>query len=137
MVLRDLATRQLPRSVPSISVSFYSALAVTVVAALAAPFGGWVSPDARQLGLIAAAAGFVIVGYMFVVMVMRVGEIGFIAPFRYTALIWAIGLGWLVFGQFPDLPTLTGSAIVIATGLFTLYRERRRMRPGPAPLRIR
>ena len=66
-----------------------------------------------------------IVGYMTAVMTMRVGEIGFVAPFRYMALLWAIGLGWLAFGDFPDGWTLTGAAVVVATGVFTLLRERR------------
>jgi S-adenosylmethionine uptake transporter len=62
---------------------------------------------------------------MFGVMAMRVGDIGFVAPFRYTSLIWAIALGWLVFQSLPDATTLIGAGIVIATGIFTLYRERK------------
>ncbi|MFC2970566.1 DMT family transporter [Acidimangrovimonas pyrenivorans] len=142
VVLRDLVTRRLPASVPSVSVSFYSALGVTVLAALVSPFETWLRPTPAQIALLIAAAGFIIVGYLFVVMVMRVGDVGTVAPFRYTALLWAIVLGWLVFGQFPDPATLAGSAIVIATGLFTLYRERRRRRlaaaaQGPTSLRLR
>jgi S-adenosylmethionine uptake transporter len=54
---------------------------------------------------------------------MRVGEISFVAPFRYTSLIWALILGWVVFGDWPQTITLIGAAIVVASGLFTLYRE--------------
>jgi len=57
-------------------------------------------------------------------MVMRVGEIAFVAPFRYTGLIWAIVLGIVVFGDFPDTLTLLGSAVVVGMGLYTFYRER-------------
>lgn len=137
VVVRDLSTKTLSREVPSVSVAFFASAAVTAISAVLAPIEGFRPLTLAQFGLIAAAGGFVIVGYMFVVMVMRVGEIGFVAPFRYTALIWAILLGWLVFGQFPDNYTLTGSAVVVATGIFTLYRERAKMRTGPAPLRIR
>ena len=59
-----------------------------------------------------------------VVMVMRVGDIGLVAPFRYMALLWAIALGWALFGTFPDRLTLIGAAIVVLAGLFTLLRER-------------
>jgi S-adenosylmethionine uptake transporter len=59
---------------------------------------------------------------------MRAGDIGFIAPFRYTGLIWALLLGWFLFGDWPSTLTLTGAAIIVATGLFTLYRERALMR---------
>ena len=65
-------------------------------------------------------------------MVMRVGEIGFVAPFRYTMLIWALVLGWLVFGDWPKPMTLAGAALVAATGLYTLWREGRRA-PMPRP----
>jgi drug/metabolite transporter (DMT)-like permease len=55
---------------------------------------------------------------------MRVGDIGFVAPFRYTALLWAIVIGYVLFGAFPDQWTLLGAAIVVATGAYTLWRER-------------
>ena len=67
----------------------------------------------------------IIGGYLFSVSAMRVGEIGFVAPFRYTSLLVALVLGLLVFGDWPDHITLLGAAIVVATGLFTLWRERR------------
>ena len=44
--------------------------------------------------------------------------------FRYTGLIWALVMGWLVFGDWPAPLTLLGAAIVVGMGLFTLYRER-------------
>jgi S-adenosylmethionine uptake transporter len=59
---------------------------------------------------------------------MRVGDVSFVAPFRYTGLIWALVLGWLVFGDWPKPLTLIGAGIIVATGLFTLYRERALLR---------
>ena len=56
-------------------------------------------------------------------MAMRTGEVAYVVPFRYTSLLWAIALGYLVFGEIPDTLTIVGSIVVIATGLFTLYRE--------------
>ena len=56
---------------------------------------------------------------------MRLGEIGFVQPFRYTLLIWAMLYGLALFGEAPDPWMLPGSAIVVATGFFTLHRERR------------
>jgi len=63
---------------------------------------------------------------------MRTGEIGFVAPFRYTSLVWSLILGFLAFGEFPDGLTLLGAVIVVATGVFTLYRERVRGRRAAA-----
>jgi drug/metabolite transporter (DMT)-like permease len=62
-------------------------------------------------------------GYLFIVMAMRVGDVAIVAPFRYSALIWAILIGWLVFGEIPKGLTLLGAAIVVATGLYTYLRE--------------
>ena len=65
-------------------------------------------------------------------MAMRSGDISFIAPFRYTALLWSILLGLGIFGDIPDLPMIAGSAIIIASGLYALYRERVVGRQKPA-----
>ena len=70
-------------------------------------------------------AVFLLVGYFYSVSSMRTGEIGFVQPFRYTLLIWATLLGILMFGEWPDFWTMAGGAVVVATGLFTFYRERR------------
>lgn len=137
VVLRDLATRRLSPDVPSFSVAFIAAASVALSAGLFVPATGWVAPGAANLGLIALAATCLIVGYLTAVMSMRVGAIAVVAPFRYTSLIFAIVLGLVVFGQFPDALTLTGAGIVIATGLYTFHRERRRsagMRATPVDL---
>ena len=55
---------------------------------------------------------------------MRVGEASFGATFRYTSLVWAILMGIVVFGDFPDGLTLLGCFIVAAAGIYSLYRER-------------
>lgn len=124
VVLRDLTTRGLSRDVPSAGVALLAAASVTLTAMLALPFEGWVPVTPVAWVKITAAAGFLIVGYLTIVMTMRVGDIAIIAPFRYTALIFALILGWLVFGQFPDGWTLAGSVIVMATGAYTFHRER-------------
>jgi drug/metabolite transporter (DMT)-like permease len=125
VVLRDLSTRRISRAVPSVMVAVWSSAAVTAAAFVASVGTSWEPLDTDQILLVGAAAAALLVGYLFSVMVMRVGDIGFVAPFRYTALIWAIFLGWLVFGTLPDPLTLAGATLVVATGIFTLWRERR------------
>jgi drug/metabolite transporter (DMT)-like permease len=71
------------------------------------------------------ASLFLTAGYITAVATMRVGEISFVAPFRYTSLLFAIVLGVLVFGEWPDMWTWTGSALVVGAGLYTILRERR------------
>ena len=125
VVVRDLSTRSVSRAVPSVMVAVWASASVTVSALVASFWGGWQPVSMPQTALVAAAGAALLVGYLFSVMVMRVGDISFIAPFRYTALIWAIFLGWLAFGSLPDPLTLLGAGLVVATGIFTLLRERR------------
>ncbi|PZQ94558.1 MAG: EamA family transporter [Cereibacter sphaeroides] len=125
VVVRDLATRRLSRDIPSVFVALSSAVAVLAMGLVGMTATGVQAVSLHECVVIAAASVALIAGYMSGVMAMRVGDIGFIAPFRYTSLVWAIGLGWMVFGTFPDWLTLLGAGIVIATGIFTLYRERK------------
>ncbi len=123
--VRDLATRAVPDSVPSSFVSLLTAIAVTITGAFMVPLtGGWKAMDGALLLTLFTAALLVLTGYQFIIQSMRVGEISFVAPFRYTALIWAIGAGYFVFHTIPDPFMLLGASIIVASGLYTLYRER-------------
>lgn len=133
VVVRDLSTRRLSRAVPSASVAVYASASVTITALCLSPLSGWVMPTWQDAALILAAAFCLVFGYNFAIMVMRVGDIGFVAPFRYTSLLWAIMLGWLVFGSLPDALTLFGAALVVGSGIFTLWRERRLSLATKAP----
>lgn len=122
---RDLVTRRLSPEVPSLLVTFCASLAVMVVAGAASLSIDW-APVTPHLGtLIAASAVFVVGGYFFSVQVMRQGDVSFVAPFRYTSLIWALALGWLFFGEWPSVVTLLGAAIVVAASAYTMVRESR------------
>ena len=120
---RDLIARRMHRSVPTLMVSIVSALGVMILGGLGLATTEWVPVDARNWALVAGATIFITGGYVFSVMAMRVGEIGFVSPFRYTSLLVALILGAAIFGTFPDRLTLLGAAIVVATGLFTIWRE--------------
>ena len=125
VVVRDLATRSMPATLPSLTVAISAAVSVTAMGLAGTAFTGWQPVSAHQAALIVGAAAALVVGYVAVVKMMRVGDIAAIAPFRYTTLLWAILLGWLAFGAWPDRLTLLGATIVVATGLFTLYHGAR------------
>ncbi len=125
---RDLSTRRISPEVPSLLVTFSASLTVLIAAGLASLSIQWAPITPSLGGLIAASSLFIVGGYFFSVQVMRAGDVSFIAPFRYTGLIWALLLGWVVFGEWPGMMTLLGAGIIVATGLFTLYRERALMR---------
>ncbi len=137
VTLRDLATRRLSPSVPSLTVAAVSAAGVMLFGAAGTAAQGWTAVSPLAAAQLAGASVFVILGYVCSVMVMRAGDLGFVAPFRYTSLLWALLLGFAVFGTWPDPLTLVGAAIVAATGIFTLYRERAARWAGPVSLRIR
>lgn len=123
--MRDLATRRIPEHIPTLLISTATALAVTISGVfLVQPMGGWTPPGAFDLLMLACAAGLLLVGYQFIIVAMRTGEISFVAPFRYTGLLFSILIGFLVFGDVPDLAMILGSAIIVISGLYMLYRER-------------
>ncbi len=125
VTIRDLTTRRMSAGVPSMTVTLAASLAVLVFSGIATvTTEEWAPLDTRLALLVAGSSFLIIGGYLFSVLVMRTGDISFIAPFRYTGLLWALLLGWVVFGHWPDPLTLFGAAIVVASGLFTLYRER-------------
>ncbi|MBZ9841888.1 DMT family transporter [Mesorhizobium sp. CA5] len=131
--VRDLATKRIPDAIPTMLVSTATALAMTVLGALLlSPMGGWTPMSGRATTLLALAAVLVLIGYQFIIMAMRSGDISFIAPFRYTALLWSILLGLVIFGDIPDAPMTVGAAIIIGSGLYALYRERVVGRQQPA-----
>ncbi|WP_269929592.1 DMT family transporter [Aminobacter sp. HY435] len=123
--LRDLATRKIPSHIPSLFVSAVTTVIITLTGALTVvPFGGWQPLSLELIFYLAGAAVLVLFGYQFVIMAMREGDVSFIAPFRYTSLLWAIAMTIVVFHDFPDLVMLGGAAIIVASGLYSLYRER-------------
>jgi S-adenosylmethionine uptake transporter len=125
LTLRDLATRALSRETSSMLVTFVTSITVTVVFGMAAVGGEWARPSTVHWLTIGGAAILIVGGYLTSITVVRIGEISFTAPFRYTAIIWALALGWLVFGDWPAPIVLVGAGIVIASGIFTLVREAR------------
>ncbi|WP_299695181.1 DMT family transporter [uncultured Tateyamaria sp.] len=124
VTVRDLATRSLSPAAPTMTVTLMAALTITVFFGLVSVTEPWVPFTPRLTALIVGASVLIIGAYWFSVQVMRQGDIGFVAPFRYTGLVFALILGLFVFGDWPDQLTLLGAGIVVATGLFTLYRER-------------
>jgi drug/metabolite transporter (DMT)-like permease len=130
---RDLATRPIPAHIPSLFITLVTTVAVTVVGGVILfPLGGWTAPSGRALGLLALAAVLVLVGYQYVIMALRAGDMSAVAPFRYTALLWAMLLGYLFFGDRPDRYMLLGASFIVMSGLYAFYRERKLASLRPA-----
>lgn len=124
VTIRDLAARRLSAEIPSLMVALLTAISICAAFGLASLGVEWQPFTPAAWGNLIGAGVFVLGGYVFSVAAMRVGEIGMVSQFRYTALLVALVLGLAVFGEWPDPLTLLGAAIVVGTGLFTLWRER-------------
>ena len=120
---RDLLTVRLNKNIPSNIVAFYSALMLTVVSFL-------LSEDTHFFGkvdnslFIVYTAIFVSIGYIASVSAMRYGEVIFVSPFRYTALLWASVMGFIFFGEIPKFSTLFGGSLIILAGIFVFYKSK-------------
>jgi drug/metabolite transporter (DMT)-like permease len=126
---RDLATRRVSAHISSLTITLYTAGANALLGALLiVPMGGWQPVSVVTFGQLAATAVLVFAGYQAVIMAMRGGEISFVAPFRYTSLIWALMIGMFVFGETLTASMLGGAAIIIASGLYTFVRENKKRR---------
>lgn len=121
---RDLLTRRISKDTTSITIAMINAIAVTIFAGLGSVSETWVMFTSQHLGYLAISVVAIVGAYWFSASVMRVGDVSFVAPFRFTALLWALILGLLLFGDWPDFLTGLGACIVVATGIFSFYRER-------------
>ena len=123
LTVREISTRQLDNMIPTVTVALSTTLGITAFAALMLIGTEWADINFASWSLIIAAAAAVTVATLLSVVAMRTGDIGFVSPFRYTSLIGAIGLGILLFGDWPDGITLLGAAIIAFAGIYSLYRE--------------
>jgi drug/metabolite transporter (DMT)-like permease len=115
-----------------VSGTFVAMLAVT---GTIAPFA-WIAPSARDLGLMAILGVVAMVAFACVNRALKLAAASVVVPYQYTMIVWAVALGWLVFGDAPDAWTLGGAAIIVAAGLYILWREQivARREPVLAPL---
>lgn len=124
LTIRDLATRWLPTEIPSLVIAWTTAVSITAMGLVLSVGQGWETPTARPVALLVVAALCLVVGYFTGVQTVRIGDIAASAPFRYTVLIWGILLGYFVFDESPDAPTLIGAAVIVGASLYSLHRER-------------
>ena len=125
ITVREIATRKLNSKVPTITVVLSTAIGSALFAGIMMIGSEWDTVSAVSWLLILGAAVAVLIATSLSVMAMRIGEIGFVSPFRYTAMLGAIGLGILMFGDWPDQPTLVGTVIIVSTGIYTFHREQK------------
>ena len=130
LALRDTITRVISVSIPAVTISFWAFFALLLAGILTIPLFSVFVPvtsDDLLLLLVAAAAGTG--AYLSVVLATRAGDVATVAPFRYTRLIFALGLAIFIFDETVNLLMLAGSATIIGSGIFMLTLERRQSEP--------
>ena len=88
-------------------------------------FQPWKPASTADIATLGVASIFLITGFFAIVSAMRVGEVGVVTPLRYSVLLFAVIIGYFFFEEVPDSLTVIGSIIVVGSGIYTLYRERK------------
>jgi drug/metabolite transporter (DMT)-like permease len=122
-----IVIRQLGRTEPALATVFYFMATSMAVGALFLPLN-WHAPDLLGWAMLAGLGTIGAAGQFAITQALRIGPIAVVAPFDYTALLWATLFGFVIWHDVPDAPMLLGAAIVIGSGLYILYRETRRSR---------
>jgi len=120
------AVRGMTATESAATLTLYQLLLITGFFALVAPFG-FIMPTWNHWGLIVFNGVANAVGQYWWTKSLHLGPASAIAPFFYLSLVWAAVVGYLVWGDVPTIGLLIGSAIVVASGLFLLWREARRV----------
>ena len=118
-----IVTRRLTQSEPTASIVFYFSLITTLAGAVTLPFA-WHSPTAMELTELIATGVLGGIAHIFLTESYRHATASVIAPFDYTAMLWALLLGYWLFGELPGVLVYVGAAIVAAAGLAVIFRER-------------
>lgn len=132
--LREIVTRRLDPSLPSMVVAFISVVALTLVGCGVGVTEQWQAMGMREIGYLALAACFFSLAVYLAVMAFRGVDISVVAPFRYTFLVFAGIAGFVSFGEVPDRWSVTGAALIVGSGLYTLHREALRRRKARSEL---
>jgi drug/metabolite transporter (DMT)-like permease len=128
---REVVTRRIAADVPSLIVTLWSAVAITILGvATSAVTGDWVPLDYSQFGLLAIAAMLLFGAYHFSVVAFRLGEVSLVAPIRYVVIVWGLVMGYLVWGDVPGIAELAGMVLIALAGLTVIRREYTRSRQG-------
>jgi drug/metabolite transporter (DMT)-like permease len=125
--LYQILTRIVSRADPPLTTLFYTAVIGGIGLTLIGPFY-WTAPDAAGWGLFALVAALGASGHYLLIKALQLAPASTLQPFSYTILIWATAIGFVVFGNLPDLATVAGACIIATSGIYTFARERR-LRP--------
>jgi drug/metabolite transporter (DMT)-like permease len=117
-----VARRVVPRET-TLAMVFVGSFVVTVSGLVTAPWG-WPPIDRTAVGLLALAACLQGGAHFFIVEAFRYSEAAFISPFRYASVLWATSLGFVLWGDLPDIWIIAGGSLVVCSGLYLLRSKK-------------
>ena len=115
--------RKMTQTEPTGTIVLYFAVSSSVLSLVSLPFG-WVVPTPGEAGLLLLTGLLGGIGQILMTSAYRNADAGTIAPFEYVSMLWGVSLGYLVFSEVPNSSVVVGGAIVVAAGIFIIYRER-------------
>ncbi len=123
VAVRDVITRRLPTGVPTVLVTASTLLVLTTLTGIASLILPTAPVRGPTLALLAVAAVLVVLGNIAIIVAFRDTDVSAVSPFRYTVIVWAVIVGYLVFGDLPQGLTWVGIGLIVGSGLYSIYRE--------------
>ena len=130
LVVREFATRSVDPRVPAVSVAMVTAAGLAILTAALSLPGGWDGLNGVSIGYLGLSIASLMIGYLFTIETVRVGDLSVSAPFRYTVVVGAVVAGYLMFDEVPDALTIVGIVVIVLSGLWSMRLER--LAPEPA-----
>jgi drug/metabolite transporter (DMT)-like permease len=118
-----IQVRRLTETEATGSIVLYFSLFSTLFGLLTLPFG-WTWPSLREAVILVAIGIVGGIAQICLTQSYRLGDASLIAPFEYASMLFALVLGYLLFGDLPSPVVLVGAAIIMAAGIFVIMRER-------------
>ena len=125
LAARDLVTRRIPATIPSSTIAVATTLAVCLAGLLLGLVERWTALTRYELGMLAAAAGCAALGNYALIVACRGVDLSVVTPFRYSLIVWALLLGYEIWGDMPRPQAAVGVLLIVAAGAFTVWTARR------------
>ncbi len=119
-----IMTRKMTATETSASLIFYSALAPVLVMSPAVPLAGSLPPDLMHWAVLLSLGFFGGLGHWLIIHAYKRAQVASLAPYPYLQIVWATLWGYAIFGDIPDRFTIAGGAVIVASGLYIVHRER-------------
>lgn len=124
LAARDLVTRRIPAAVPSSIIAVATTLAVCLAGLLLGLVERWAPLTRHELGMLAVAAGCAALGNYALIVACRAVDLSVVTPFRYSLIVWALLLGYAIWGDMPRPEAAAGVVLIVAAGAFTIRAAR-------------